>query len=270
MHLPFSIHRCQRLSLMIVTMAALSSSAWGGIIVSFGTSPPNPMTAGGSGILDVFVRSDVGTQILDGFQVQVGLIPTGGSPVGGLIFSNLQLDAQLLIGGPGGGYVFFGNSLSQNTSSSIGAVSGAGSLYTGYDATDDGSGPLPTPGNPSPMLLTTTDLLLYRLNLSAIAAGTYDVTVNPAADPSFFTDQLDPVNTGISFSTSSGSLTVDGSTAVPEPSAIWLIISASVIALIHRCRDIYSPNVDRIISLRRFIAISRRVVAPVRASHNRG
>ena len=121
MHLPFSIHRCQRLSLMIVTMAALSSSAWGGIIVSFGTSPPNPMTAGGSGILDVFVRSDVGTQILDGFQVQVGLIPTGGSPVGGLIFSNLQLDAQLLIGGPGGGYVFFGNSLSQNTSSSIGS-----------------------------------------------------------------------------------------------------------------------------------------------------
>ena len=46
---------------------------------------------------DVFVRTDAGIQTLDGFQVQLGLAPTGGSPVGGLIFLNQQLDAQLLI-----------------------------------------------------------------------------------------------------------------------------------------------------------------------------
>ena len=219
----------RRCLLILIVLLVSVSKAQAGIIVSFGTSAPNPMTAGGSGLIDVFLKTDGGNQLLDGFNVQIGI--TGG-PAGGLIFSSTQTEGQLA----DASYVFFSKSLSQNTSTSIGAVSGGGSLYTGFDATDDGTGPPPAFGNPDPITLTTTNQLLYRLNLSAITAGLYTIDVNPLADPSFFTDQLDPLNTGIAFTSTPGSITVNSAAAVPEPSSIAMLCVAGIGASIVRLR----------------------------------
>ena len=204
--------------LLWLALFAGPSRAGAGIIVAFGSSSPDPLVAGSFGLLDVFVRTDGGTQTLDGFQVRVSLTPTGGSSVGGLIFSPTQLDAQLT----DSGYVLFNNSLSQNTGTAIGSVSGAGSIYTGFDATDDGSGPPPAVGSPAPVLLSITDHLLFRLNLTAVFAGTYSIDVN-LPDSSFFSDQLDPISSAIAFTSTPGSLTVSAATAVPEPSSFAML-----------------------------------------------
>jgi hypothetical protein len=201
-----------------------------GIIVSFGASVPDPMIAGSSGIVDVFVRTDSGNETLDGFNVRVGLTPTGVSPVGGLVFSVAQSEAQL----SDTDYVFFGISLSQNTSTTIGAVSGGGSVYTGFDASDDGTG-IPFPGNPESMILTTTDRLLYRLDLTAVAAGTYAIDVSPG-ETLFLADQFDE-GTAITFSSTPTTLTVNGAAAVPEPASMaFLMVTCTAVALRRRFR----------------------------------
>lgn len=224
----------RRCLLMMVILLVSVARAQASIIVSFGTSAPDPITAGASGLIDVFLKTDAGTQLLDGFNVQVGI--TGG-PAGGLLFSGTQTETQLA----DTSYVFFNKSLSQNTQTSIGAVSGGGSLYTGFDATDDGTGPPPAFGNPDPITLTTTNQLLYRLNLSAVTAGLYTINVNALADPSFFTNQLDAANTGITFSSTGGSITVN-SAAVPEPSSIAILCIAGAGAGVVRLRRKLFPK----------------------------
>ncbi|MCC6509005.1 MAG: PEP-CTERM sorting domain-containing protein [Pirellulaceae bacterium] len=67
--------------------------------------------------------------------------------------------------------------------------------------------------------MTTTNRLVYRLNLTAVNAGTYNMTAN-VLPSSFFTNQLDPTNTTIPFTSDTLSLNV---TAVPEPSSIALL-----------------------------------------------
>jgi hypothetical protein len=232
----FRINWLAAAGVLWLTLLISVPSADAGIIVTFGTSAPDPLVTGSNGIVDVFIHKDpltLSPEILDGFQVQVGLTPIGGSPVGGLIFSATQAEAQL----GETNYVFFGKSASENTSTAIGAVSGGGSLYTGFDTTDDGTG-IPSYGYPVPIMLTTTDVLLFRLNLSALAAGTYSIDVNPAVS-SFFSDQFDPNSTEIAFSSTARLLTVTGAAAaVPEPaSVVFLLVGFTVVALrrkIHR------------------------------------
>jgi hypothetical protein len=217
-------------AMLWLTLFGCGPAVEAGIIVSFGTSAPNPMIAGSSGIIDVFVRTDVGSETLDGFNVRVGLTPTGGSPIGGLIFSATQSEAQL----GDTDYVFFGISLSQNTSTTIGTVSGGGSLYTGFDASDDGSD-IPFPANPVPVILTTTDRLLYRLDLTAVAAGTYDIDVSPG-ETIFLSDQFEE-SSAITFSSTPASLTVNGAAAVPEPASMaFLMVTCTAVALRRRFR----------------------------------
>ena len=219
---------------LLVTLAALCLTLIVGvptskadIIVSFGSSTPDPLIAGSSGTVDVFIRTNAGTQTLDGFQAGINL--TGG-PAGGLIFSAVQAEAQLGIGGPSG-YVFFSKSISQNTSAIVGIVGGGGSSYIGADSTDDGSA-IPLVGNPAPITLTTTNRLLYRLNLSAVTAGNYSIDLNGAVS-SFYSNQLDPVGTAVTFSSTAGTLNI---TAVPEPSSLLLIAFGSAGMLVFRRR----------------------------------
>lgn len=187
-----------------------------GLVITPSDMSLNPISVGSSGTIDFFIKADTGTQLLDGFQVSISI--TGGT-AGGLVFSNSQTDAQL--GDPN--YVFLGNSLSQNTLVSVGTVTNAGLTYVGSDASDDGSA-APLAGNPVPVTLTTTDKLLFRLNLTGVTAGTYTLTVDSnTANTSFYTDQLDPVATTIGGITlNSGQVQVIV-TAVPEPGTLSLV-----------------------------------------------
>lgn len=215
------------LSICFAVIASLftASNAFATLVLSFSPSTPNPLVAGGTGTLDVFVRTDSGTQLLDGFQLQLRLTPTGGAPAGGLVFTDPQLDSQLGLGN----YVFAGNSLvAQSPGQSVGTVLPGGQVYNGLDGTN----------NFIPATVTTSGLLVYRLNLSAVTEGNYDLTVD-TAQSSFFTDQTDPLSTPILFTSTPITLTV---TAVPEPSSIALLSLGLIAAAAkRRRRKISSP-----------------------------
>ena len=96
----------------------------------------------------------------------------------------------------------------------MGTVNFAGEVFTGYDATDDANDPDHL--TPLPVTLTTTDLLLFRLNLDAAVAGNYQISITSAT---FLENYFDSPDDGISFTTANGMITVaDATTAVPEPS----------------------------------------------------
>jgi len=207
----------------------LSSPAFGSIIVTFGTSSPNPLIAGSSGTIDVFAEASAGTETLDGFQLGV----TISGPAGGLLFSAVQTEGQLAIGGATG-YVFFGDSVAQNPPTAVGTVSGGGTIYSGYDAVFS-SVLFPVPFSGA-ITLTTTPQLLYRLNLDAVTAGTYTIDAIAAlpGNPSFFSDQYDPLGTGISFTSTPGSINV--AAAVPEPGSMLFFGFVAVYAGARRWR----------------------------------
>ncbi len=219
-------------SVLCLTLSAYSPVAEGAIIVTFGTSAPDPMIAGSSGTVDVFVAS-TGTDTLDFFQVAVNLTPTMGSPLSGLVFDT-QLDSQL----SDANYVFAGVSFDQISGQPVG-LSGTSNSYIGADATDDGSN-APLAGLPAPISLTTTAKLLYRLNLNAVTAGTYEVSLDIAN-----TGFLDDLANSIPFSSPiNGPLVVmNGAAAVPEPaSTAFLIVSLAGVALRRRFRGSLSTR----------------------------
>ena len=121
--------------------------------------------------------------------------------------------------------------------SGSGLVTAAGDQYIGFDATDDGSG-IPFAGNPLPVTLTGTDLLLFRLNLDGVTAGSYQIEMTSAT---YFIDQLgdllDPLNQ-VSFTSTPGTITVLGAAAaVPEPSTAALLgLGLAVVGIRRRMR----------------------------------
>ncbi len=202
-----------------------SATASAELILSFSPSSPSPLFAGSSGTIDVLIHSN-SDDVLDAFQLEFTLTPMGISPAGGLKFSTTQLDAQLT----DPDYVFAGRSLSQHTGSSVGTVNFAGDVFTGYDATDDVNDPEHL--TPLPVTLTTTDLLLFRLNLDAVAAGNYQISITSAT---FLENYFDDENDGISFTAGNGMITVsDATAAVPEPSTAVILGLTSAFGLVCR------------------------------------
>ncbi len=216
------------LSVIVLSAGFGSPVASAGMVLSYAASSPTPLLAGSSGTLDVLIHSDA-SDMLDAFQVAFTLTPVGLSPVGGLKFSATQLDSQLA----DPTYVFDGRSLSLNTLTGVGGVNPAGDIFTGFDATDDGSG-FPFVGVPLPVTLTATDRLLFRLNLDGVIAGTYHIAVSSAT---FVIDQLedptDPSNQ-VSFSSDIGTITVASTAAVPEPSSAAILGLAAAFGIVSR------------------------------------
>ncbi len=220
--------------LFSVLILASARVCHAGLVITPSDMSLNPISVGSSGTIDFFIKADIGTQVLDGFQATISI--TGGT-AGGLVFSAGQADSQL----GDGNYVFAGNSLSQNTLVGVGTVTNAGLTYIGSDASDDGSA-APLAGNPVPVTLTDVDKLLFRLNLTGVAAGTYTLTIAPnIANTAFYTDQLDPVATtidGANITLNSGQVQVIV-TAVPEPGTLSLVgVTLAGLAFMRRKRQV--------------------------------
>ena len=220
----------------LLSVALYGASASAGVILSFAPSTPAPLTAGSSGTIDVMIQSDAVSSApvdtLDFFQVKLSLTPLALSPSGGLQFSTLQLDAQL----PDPNYVFNSGSLAFNTSASVGTSTG--STYSGSDQTDDGF------GGAMPVGLTSIPQLLFRLNLDALLAGTYSIDLDRSLTQ-FSSDQFDPVNTSLLFSSTAGTITVNGVTAVPEPSGAIILGLLFAVGICVHLRGKKSPELGQ-------------------------
>ncbi|MEZ6039689.1 MAG: PEP-CTERM sorting domain-containing protein [Planctomycetaceae bacterium] len=217
--------------LSFVVLTCLMTKADAGIIVSFSPTIPSPLVAGGSGQVDVLIASDTGTDLLDQYLASVVLSPVGG-PLGGLVFSPFQSETFLT----DSSYVFFNRSQSVNLGAPAGTVNFSGDVYSAYDATDDGSGPPPAPGLQDPIFVPTVgnEALLFRLDLDALAAGTYEIDLDPLSQ---FVDEN---GFDIFFASTSGFLTVNPApAAVPEPGSILLLSVGTMVAAVRyrRCKQ---------------------------------
>lgn len=223
-----SVKRVSSNRQLLVILAALCLTLIVGVpdakaafIVSFRTSVPDPLVAGGGGFVDVLVRSDQEAgESLEGYQVGLTIAPGGESPgpVDGLIFSDVQVDDELT----DPNYVFVGNSFDFIAPVAVGEVTPDQTKYIGSDITYDFA----------PVMLELTERLLFRLDISALTEGTYTISIDTLVT-SFFSDQNDPLGTPVLFSSTAGTLKV---IATPEPSSLLLISLGSAGMLAFRRR----------------------------------
>lgn len=213
------------LCLAAMWLASLSpTAARADIIVTFSSTTPAPLIVGSAGQIDVMIASNTGTDFLDQFLVDVVLTPLTG-PAGGLIFSAIQSETFVT----DSNYIFFNRSQSAFLGAPVGAVNGSGDIYSAYDATDDGSGPPPGLGLPDPIFVPTVgnEALLFRLDLDAVAAGTYRIDLN------LLSQFVDDNGSDLAFTSTPGFVTVNAaSAAVPEPGSVLLLSGGAVLGAV--------------------------------------
>ncbi len=180
--------------------------------------------------MDVLIRRDTGTDLLDTFGLEFRITSSGG---GRFEFVNPPTDPQLT----DPEYVLAGDSLFA-LFPPAGAVITSSELndtYIGGDATISMIG----------VSVPTTGELLARLEVSAATSNppefgeSFTVNIEPTLntffyDPNFY---LDPESTPIDFSSTSGTVRM----AIPEPSSliIWALMGLSVAGIGWRqCRKL--------------------------------
>ncbi len=220
-------------------IAACSIEADAGIIVTYSSSSPDPIVAGSTATINVFVATDAVSptpaDTLDLFLAEFALTPITG-PSGGLKFASAQdytylSDSQYVFNGVSGAYLRWlppGNQ-------SPGTVALDQLTYSISDFTDDGSS-LPSRGVAMPVTLSSTPLLLTQLLLETAPSisGTYQLSLS--SDP-LHTEFVDGGNNNLSFSSAPLTLTVVPSlTSVPEPSVSHITL-AGLTALVIRRRS---------------------------------
>jgi hypothetical protein len=213
---------------LVVLLPLFGAPARADFVISIG-SPTIPQ--GGTGILDVFLRSTAGSSSPDllnnyGFTLQI----TGPNE---LQFSSSQSYAYL----SSGQYVFAGDSTDQMTSSPGGTVSKT--VYTNDTFIGDDS---TFSGNPVSLSSANTPVLLAALTLDAKITSPgdkYSVSLVPptgngsmSGGAQTFFDVFD-FNTGgensaVPFTSTSGTVTITGA-SIPEPGSIVSGLTAVMI-----------------------------------------
>lgn len=218
-----------------LVLVGLASSAQGAFLITVGDRELLP---GQTGFVDVRIRSDqAGGEPLSAFGVEFLIAPIG--PIGTrLEFVVPQPDPQL----SDPGYVFFGNSFAEDFAVPIGAVDSFFSFHDRFIGGDSTADSLDMTIFPSDDGDPNTDMLLARLQITAITA------LPPVAGDAFAlslvagpnTTFLDSSLNEIAFSSTAGTVTISAAPrAVPEPSAL-AVFAGGAIALFfgHRLRRI--------------------------------
>lgn len=185
------MRRVAVLGLCLLAWAVASAVSNAAILLSF-DPPLTPLVAGSSSLIRLKIQGTASENI-DLFSLNASI--SGG---GGLIFDPIQPFPQP------GDYIFGGNSLVESSLITVGSA--AGTTFGANDQTFDFI----------PEILNGSQQTLLWINLLAVTAGNYDLSLTAA---SFASDQNDPVATDIPPGPlPTISLTVaPGLAAVPEP-----------------------------------------------------
>jgi hypothetical protein len=185
----------------------VNSAANADLVISIGSSTIAP---GGTGFVDVFIRSTTGADLLNGFGAEFAISTLGGTS---LWFANPQSDAQ--VSSPN--YIFAGDSAAATSSTPVATI-GPATTYNGVDATNSGNN----------VVVPSTNRLLARLDLTTLTSSP------PAIGDTFTISLLNTLNTGffnspgpdpVPYTFTSGTVIVAAS-GVPEPSSLILAASA--------------------------------------------
>lgn len=195
-----------------ILLLALTSQGHAAIQITVGDLELYP---GENGFVDVMIRSDTGTDLLDMFGLEFR-ITTGGSTR--LEFVGPPSDPQLT----DPGYVLFADSLAELAppAGNVSTVSQLNDTYIGGDGTLFGTG----------VAVPTTDTLLASLEVTAATGNAPQVgdTFTVSLEPGLCTFFWDPFWMDIDFSSTSGSVSV-----IPEPgrvvAAFFLAIALGMI-----------------------------------------
>ncbi len=197
-----------------VLLLCLSKPSDAAIIVSYGA--PTNIVEGQSGTVDVFIRStEADTDFLAAFSAEFRIETVVGSV---LAFSNPQSESH--IADPN--YVF--------GSDTFGASSGLVNsplVYIGGDGTFSGN----------PVVLPTTNALLFRLDLDAsqaTAGAQFRISLVNDATTSFLDDAFEATST-VNSSSFTNFATVN-ITAVPEPGTLAVMFSVGLYGGYRRLR----------------------------------
>jgi hypothetical protein len=197
--LNFNRRAAMRLA-VIATACLAAASAQADLIISIGNAS---IVQGGTGFLDVRIRSDNGTDVLEGFFAEFAITPLVGSST--LVFSPTQTNGQL----SQSDYVFFGNS-SDPAPNNVGPPT----TLIAQDAANT------LPGTTIPS--AAPGFLLARLDLSGVSAVAGDSFLVSLVN-SINTDFFGPSPTIFSYTSSPGTVSITGA-AVPEPSSFLLMV----------------------------------------------
>jgi hypothetical protein len=214
---------CLRRFVVLVCLSVglfVPSLARADLIISIGSTS---IVEGGTGFVDVFIRSDDINELLSGFSFEFVISPMVGSNV--LAFSDPQSDAQL--NDPN--YILAGASAAAGPPQTAVGVVSPETTYVGVDGTPDASG-VPVP---------LTNRLLARLDLStlsstpAVAGNVFSIDLANTLQTIFFDDTF----AAIPYTYTPGVVTVSAASSVPEPSSLLLCTGAlGAAGLIRRSR----------------------------------
>ena len=161
--------------------------------------------------LDVIVRSDATMDAFSNFTLSYVINAPG------LVFftDGLGEPDQSFLLNPA--YVFYGNSQAVDSGTNVGTVSILGDTYSESDA----------PLNSMSTQITSTGYLLGTLRVVGATAGSYSISLDSGSGTSGFVDIGGP--TVVPFTSNSGVVTVTGSSTIPEPSSLSILIVGTVI-----------------------------------------